>query len=64
MGFPNAFLFCLCFPCQRVNLKTNQEIEEDVTLPLVYEEFQRIAEKHKIDEFRSMVNIKLVIPHV
>ncbi|BFZ06575.1 hypothetical protein BsWGS_09614 [Bradybaena similaris] len=39
---------------KRVNLKTSQELEEDVTLPLVYEEFQRIAEKHKIDEFRSM----------
>ncbi|CAG5130361.1 unnamed protein product, partial [Candidula unifasciata] len=39
---------------KRVNLKTNQELDEDVTLPLVYEEFQRMAEKHKIDEFRSM----------
>ncbi|GFN73923.1 DNA polymerase, partial [Plakobranchus ocellatus] len=39
---------------KRVNLKTNQELSEEVTMPMVYEEFSKIAEKNKIDKFRSM----------
>ncbi|RUS87909.1 hypothetical protein EGW08_004325 [Elysia chlorotica] len=39
---------------KRVNLKTGQELSEDVTMPMVHEEFSKIAEKHKIDQFRAM----------
>ncbi|XP_059138881.1 DNA polymerase alpha catalytic subunit-like [Physella acuta] len=39
---------------KRVNLSTNQELSEDITMPMVYEEFNKIAEKNKIDQFRSM----------
>uniref|UniRef100_A0A0B7B4I6 DNA polymerase n=1 Tax=Arion vulgaris TaxID=1028688 RepID=A0A0B7B4I6_9EUPU len=39
---------------KRMNLKTHVESTEETTLPMVYEEFQRIAEKHRINEFRSM----------
>lgn len=49
-----AYIFTSFF-VQRMNLKTGQETSEEVTLPVVYEEFKNIAEKHKIDEFRSMV---------
>ncbi|GFR77685.1 DNA polymerase, partial [Elysia marginata] len=39
---------------KRINLKTNQELSEDVTMPMVHEEFSKIAEKSKIDQFRAM----------
>ncbi|KAH9514082.1 DNA polymerase alpha catalytic subunit, partial [Bulinus truncatus] len=39
---------------KKVNLKTGQETAEDVTMAMVYEEFNTLAEKYKIDKFRSM----------
>ncbi|KAK3783769.1 hypothetical protein RRG08_063431 [Elysia crispata] len=39
---------------KRVNLKTCQELSEEVTMPMVHEEFSKIAEKFKIDQFRAM----------
>ncbi|CAL1543599.1 unnamed protein product [Lymnaea stagnalis] len=39
---------------KRINLKTNLETSEDVTMTMVYEEFNRLADKNRIDKFRSM----------
>ena len=41
---------------QKVNPKTNQELSEEVTMPMVHEEFSKIAERNKIDQFRAMVS--------
>ncbi|KAK0061049.1 DNA polymerase alpha catalytic subunit [Biomphalaria pfeifferi] len=38
---------------KRVNVKTNLETSEDVTMPMVFEEFNTLTEKYKIDKFRS-----------
>ncbi|XP_012945500.1 DNA polymerase alpha catalytic subunit isoform X2 [Aplysia californica] len=39
---------------KRMNLKHNVELEEDVTMPMVYEEFDKVAEKNRILKFKSM----------
>lgn len=39
---------------KRVNLKTNEQLSEEVTMPMVHAEFSKMAEKNKIDQFRAM----------
>jgi len=39
---------------KKMNVKHNIELNEEVTMPMVYEEFDKIAEKHKILKFKSM----------
>jgi len=39
---------------KKMNLKHKQELDEEVTMPMVYEEFDKMAEKYKILKFKSM----------